>query len=211
MATKIVAIVGTYRKGKVTDSATSELLRGAQSRGAETEKIYLIDRHIEFCTNCRMCTQQRDVGRRDACIHDDDMESILEAVDEADGLVLASPANFYNVTAVTRRFMERLIVYTYWPWQAKMGPEMRVKPPDKKAVTITATACPAFLGRILIRGPRQALKIAAGTMGAEVQAALYYGAVAQTPDATLARSELERAYEAGARLVEALERSRATR
>jgi multimeric flavodoxin WrbA len=128
----------------------------------------------------------------------------FEAVDAADGLVLASPANFYNVTAVTRRFMERLIVYTYWPWQAKMGPEMRVKPPDKKAVTITSTACPAFLGRILIRGPRQALKIAAGTMGASVQASLYYGAVAQTPDATLSKADLDKAYEAGVRLANAL-------
>ena len=55
-ARKIVAIVGTYRKGKVIDSAASEVLRGAESRGAETEKIHLIDKHIEFCNNCRMCT-----------------------------------------------------------------------------------------------------------------------------------------------------------
>ena len=82
---------------------------------------------------------------------------------------------------------------------------MRVKPPDKKAVTITATACPAFLGRILVRGPRRALKIAAGTMGAEVQATLYYGAVAQTPDATLTRGELQRAYDAGVRLANTLD------
>jgi putative NADPH-quinone reductase len=201
-ARKIVAIVGTYRKGKVTDSAASEVLRGAESRGAETEKIYLIDKQIEFCNNCRMCTQKPDVGRRGACIFDDDMQEILTAVDAADGLVLAAPTNFYNVTAVTRRFMERLIVYTYWPWQAKMGPEMRIKPPDKKAVTITSTACPAFLGRILIRGPRQALKIAAGTMGASVQASLYYGTVAKTPDATLSRAELEKAYETGVRLAD---------
>ena len=204
-AKKIVAIVGTYRKGKVIDSAVAEVLRGAESRGAETEKIYLIDKHIEFCNNCRMCTQERDVGRRGACIFDDDMEQILTAVDEAHGLVLAAPTNFYNVTAVTRRFMERLIVYTYWPWQAKMGPEMRVKPPDKKALTITATACPAWLGRILLRGPRQALKIAAGTMGAKVQASLYYGTVAKTPDATLSKADLEKAYEAGVRLANSLD------
>ena len=40
MAKKIVAIVGTYRKGKVTDSAVDETRRGAASRGVETEKIY---------------------------------------------------------------------------------------------------------------------------------------------------------------------------
>jgi len=204
MAKKIVAIVGTYRRGKVIDSAVSELLRGAESRGAETETIYLIDKRIEFCNNCRLCTQERDVGRRGACIFQDDMESILEAVDAADGLVVASPTNFYNVTAITRRFMERLIVYAYWPWSAKMGPEMRVNPPDKKAVTITATACPAWLGRILLRGPRQALKIAAGTMGAKVETSLYYGTVAQSPDATLTGAELEKAHEAGVRLADSL-------
>jgi multimeric flavodoxin WrbA len=112
---KIVAIVGTYRKGRVIDTAVSEALLGAWDGGATTQTIYLIDKHIEFCTNCRTCTQQADVGRRGRCVLDDDMEEILRATDEADGLVLASPTNFYNVTAVTRRFMERLVGHAYWP------------------------------------------------------------------------------------------------
>ncbi len=55
---KITAILGTYRKGGVIDSAVEEILAAAREAGAETAKIYLIDRHIEFCTNCRTCTQQ---------------------------------------------------------------------------------------------------------------------------------------------------------
>jgi rRNA processing protein Krr1/Pno1 len=43
MAKQIVAIVGTYRKGRVIDTAVSEILRGAQSRGARTRTIYLLD------------------------------------------------------------------------------------------------------------------------------------------------------------------------
>ncbi len=66
-AKKIVAIVGTYRKGRVIDTAVSEVLRGAEDGGATTQTIYLIDKHIEFCTNCRTCTQQADVGRRGRC------------------------------------------------------------------------------------------------------------------------------------------------
>ena len=30
--------------------------------------------------------------------------------------MLASPVNFYNVTAIFRRFLERLLGFTYWPW-----------------------------------------------------------------------------------------------
>lgn len=200
MAKKIVAIVGTYRKGRVIDTAVDEILKGAQAHGARTSKIYLIDKHIEFCANCRQCTQEKDVGRRGKCRHNDDMDQILREVDEADALVLAAPTNFFNVTAVTRRFIERLLPYTYWPWGAKMGPKLRIKKPDKKAIIVTSTACPAFLARLLIRGPLRALKIAARCMGAKVGQTLYFGAVAQSPDATLDEKSLARAYRTGEKL-----------
>ena len=203
MAKKIVAIVGTYRKGKVIDTLASEVLLGAADNGAETEKIYLVDKHIEFCTNCRTCTQEADVGRRGTCVHDDDMAEVLNKVDAADGLVLAAPTNFSNVNAPTRRFMERLIVYGYWPWDARI-PKLRVKKPDKKAVTITAAGCPAPLARILMPGPPKALKIAAAMLGARVQTSLHFGAIAQAPDGTLTQKNRQKAHQAGTRLAASL-------
>jgi len=202
-ARKIVAIVGTYRKGKVIDTLASEVLRGAADGGAETEKIYLVDKHIEFCENCRTCVQEKDVGRRGTCVHDDDMAGILDKVDAADGLVLAAPTNFANVNALTRRFMERLIVYGYWPWDAKI-PKLRVKKPTRKAVTITAAACPALIARILMPGPPKALKMAATMMGAKVQTSLYFGAIAQAPEGTLTQKDRQKAHRAGIRLVASL-------
>jgi putative NADPH-quinone reductase len=203
-AKKIVAILGTYRKERVIDTAVSEVLRGAQACGAETEKIYLIDKHIEFCSNCRTCTQQAGIGRRGQCALNDDMEQILRATDEADGLVLASPTNFYNVTANTRRFMERLIVHFYWPWK-QAAPKPRDKRQNKKAITITSTACPAFIARIAIPGGRKALKMIAEILGAKVQTSLFFGMVAQSPDATLREKDRQRAFHAGRRLAGSLD------
>jgi putative NADPH-quinone reductase len=200
MAKKIVAIVGTYRKGKVIDTAVAEILRGAEAGGAETLKINLMDKHVEFCTNCRACTQEEDVGNRGSCVQDDDMEAILEEVDRADALVLASPVNFFRVTALMKRFVERLVVYAYWPW-GKGGPKLRIKKPDKKAVTVTSSACPAFLGRILIRAPLSLLKTAARCMGAKVQKSLYFGLVAKSEDAMLSQKSRHKAYRAGEQLV----------
>ena len=37
---KVVAVVGTYRKGKTIDTAVDETLAGTREVGAETEKIY---------------------------------------------------------------------------------------------------------------------------------------------------------------------------
>ena len=91
MAVKVIGIVGSYRKGKTIDSAVSAILEGAKGKGAETKKIYLLDKHIEFCTNCRSCTQEKAEGRRGKCVHNDDMDNILTEIDDADAVVLGSP------------------------------------------------------------------------------------------------------------------------
>jgi len=200
MAKKVVGIVGSYRKGRVIDTAVSEILKGAQNKGAETSKIYLIDKHIEFCTNCRKCTQEKNAGNRAECVHDDDMKEILDQIDSADVLVLGSPVNFGNVTAVTKRFLERLIVYVYWRWETKI-PKFRIKNMNKKAVTVTSSTCPAWLGRILMRGSLKELKAAARCMGAKVVQSLYFGLVALSPDSTLNQKSLRKAYKAGEKLV----------
>ncbi|MGA2092648.1 MAG: flavodoxin family protein [Sedimentisphaerales bacterium] len=114
MSKTIVAVVGTYRKGGVIDTAVDQILKAAQDTGVQTSEIYLIDKHIEFCTNCRDCMQNPGPDRG-VCRHHDDMVAILDQLESANALVIASPINFYNVTAVTRKFMERLIVYGYWP------------------------------------------------------------------------------------------------
>jgi multimeric flavodoxin WrbA len=198
MPKTIIAIVGTYRKGGVIDTAVDEILRAAKDAGAQTSKIYLIDKHIEFCDNCRACMQTPG-PKRGTCRHKDDMASILDEVDFADGLVIASPVNCYNVTAVTRRFMERLGVYGYWPW-GKGAPKFRIAKSGKKAVLVTSSAAPAFIGRILFRPAMTALKGIAQCFSAKVVDRLYFGLVAQKPDSTLDQKQLTKAYAAGLKL-----------
>jgi FMN-dependent NADH-azoreductase len=207
MAKRIVAIIGTYRKGRTIDTAASEVLRGAEARGAETQRIYLLDKHIEFCTNCRSCTQEENAGRRGKCVQKDDMDEVLQAIDEADGIVLAAPTNFFNVNALTRRFIERLVPYAYWPWNARTGPKYRVPKPDKKAVTITSTACPAFIAWFAMPGARKALGITAKTVGAKVVKSLCFGLAAQTPEATLSERDRNKAYRAGEQFADLLSRT----
>ena len=202
MPKTIVAIVGSYRKGGVIDTVVDEILRAAQDSGVQTTKIYLIDKRIEFCTNCRACAQNPGKVRGN-CRHKDDLVEILDQVDFADGLILASPINFYNVTAVTRRFMERLIVYGYWPWGSG-APKFRIAKSNKKAVLVTSSAAPAFIGRFFFRSALGALKATAQCFGAEIIAKLYFGMVAQQPDAALNQKEIKRAYNAGIKLAKRL-------
>jgi len=91
-----------------------EVLLAAREAGAETTKIYLLDKHIEFCSNCRTCTQEagREPGK---CPIADDMRAILDEIKGSDAIVLASPMNFWTVTALMKRFIERLVCFAFRP------------------------------------------------------------------------------------------------
>ena len=118
MGKQVVAIVGTYRKGKVIDTAVDEILKGAEASGAQTLKIDLMDKHIEFCKNCRACTQEKALGTPGKCIQEDDMAAILDEISSADALVLASPMNVGRVTAVMNngRNIGVISLFIFVPW-----------------------------------------------------------------------------------------------
>ena len=113
MSKKIVAIVGSYRKQGVTDTAVDAILAAAGECGARTSKIYLTEQHIEFCTNCRECMQAPG-SERGVCVQKDDLQLVLDEIESADAIILSSPVNCGNVTAIFRRSMERLVGYAWW-------------------------------------------------------------------------------------------------
>jgi putative NADPH-quinone reductase len=194
---RVVAIVGSYRKGGTTERAVEAVLEGARTGGAITQTIRLTDRPLEFCTNCRKCTQ--DAGAiRVKCAQSDGLEQILSAVDAADAVVLASPVNFYNVTAIFRRFQERLLGYAYWPW-GQNGPALRNKRQPRKAVLVAAAGMPGFLIP-LATGAARALDITARVMGAKPVGKLWIGLAAGERNHQLSRRTLGRARKMGLRL-----------
>jgi multimeric flavodoxin WrbA len=201
MGKKIIGIVGSYRKGGIIDSAVDAILMAAAERGVEKEKIYLIDRHIEFCKNCRKCTQEEGL-ERGVCVQKDDMDAILKKIEEAGGIVIGSPVNFEGVTAVTQRFIERLVCYGYWPW-GKPGPALRVKDRGKKAVVVTSSAMPSVMGRVFTSTLRS-LKKAAATLGAKTIGSLYIGMAALKEKQELPAATLKRAKRLGHQLAAAI-------
>jgi multimeric flavodoxin WrbA len=197
---RVTAIVGTYRKGGVIDSAVDEILSAAKAAGAETAKIYLLDKHIEFCTNCRACTQQEG-PQRGTCPTADDMGAILDEIEQSHAVVLASPMNFWTVTALMKRFIERLVCYAYWPWGAR-GPRPRNREGTKRAVVIATSAAPAPLARLMSRMVGL-LKTAARLLGAKKIDVLFVGLVAGQPRTDIGDRARARARRLGRKLASA--------
>lgn len=173
---RIIALVGSYRKGGIVDQAVDEILAAAAASGAATQKISLLDRRIEFCTNCRTCTQQTGIDRGQ-CVLADGMDALLTELARADALVIASSVNFGTATALMKRFVERLVCYAFWPWGA-MAPQVRNPLKAKGAVVVVASAAPAFLTRLATRSVGL-LKQAAGLLGARTVAVLSIGLAAR--------------------------------
>ncbi len=177
--TRILAINGSYRDDGITDQAVEAVAQALQDAGAEVEVVQLRDYPIAFCLNCRECTQTpgETPGH---CVQHDAMQALVDKIERADGYVLASPTNFGSVTAIFKRFMERLTVYAYWPWEMN-APELRkagTKP--KKALLISSCAAPGLLGRWLYHTRRQ-LAMTARTIGAKPVGTLFTGLVAKQP------------------------------
>jgi len=195
----ITAIVGSYRKGGIIDRAVDEILDAAREAGAETTKISLVEKHIEFCVNCRSCTQ-REGTERGQCLLLDDMRTILEQLERSDAIVLASPMNFGTVTALMKRFIERLICMAYWPW-GKAYPILRNKRKTKRAVLVASAAAPALLGRWFTRMVGL-MKTAAGLLGARTAGVLFIGLAANQRDQPLTAKTIRKARRLGRKLAE---------
>jgi multimeric flavodoxin WrbA len=175
--TKVLAINGSYRENGITDQAIAAAARALQESGAQVETITLRDKSIDFCVNCRACTQQAGISPGE-CMIDDGMAEIIDKIEAADAYVLAAPTNFGSATAIFKRFMERLTVYGYWPWGA-MGPKFRKQhEPQKKALLITSCAAPGIMGRLVYATPKQ-LRYTAKIIGAKPVGTVNPGLVAQ--------------------------------
>lgn len=198
MSKKLVAILGTYRKGGTIDNAVEAILEGSRSKRATTRTIYLMEKHLGFCTNCRQCVQEPG-PERGKCRQQDDLESILREIETADAVVLASPVNLGNTTAIFRQFMERLIGYTYWPW-GKPAPEPRSRVQTLKAALVASSASPGFMIP-LFSGTRAALRKTARVLGARPVASLWIGLAAEEVHTELPARIIARARRIGRRLV----------
>jgi multimeric flavodoxin WrbA len=181
----------------MTYVAVEAVLEGAREKGAETHILYLPEKHIKFCTNCRHCVQVAGEARG-KCVQQDDLQSVLAEIEAADAVVLAAPVNFGNTTALFRRFLERIGGSTYWPW-GQAAPTVRTKVFPRKAVLLSSSAMPGFLIPIMT-GTRHALRTAAKLLGAHVVGSLWIGLASGEPHPVLTPRAKERARRLGWRL-----------
>lgn len=107
MQKKIVAVNAGPRRGWNTDTLIMEAAKGAESAGAAIQKfdLFRLDRYTG-CISCFGCKKERFKGH---CISRDGLTQVLDAIREADGLIIGSPNYLSELSASFRALYERLI------------------------------------------------------------------------------------------------------
>ncbi|MDR1059430.1 MAG: flavodoxin family protein, partial [Treponema sp.] len=102
----VIAVNGSPRLGWNTHLLVREAMKGAESRGAETELFNLYEHDFKGCVSCFGCKRKgAGLGR---CAVRDGLSPILDKIDRCDGLILGSPIYIAEVSAAMRGFLERL-------------------------------------------------------------------------------------------------------
>jgi NAD(P)H-dependent FMN reductase len=95
----VVALVGSPRRGGNTAFAAGIATQELERRGILCETVMLSD--------LALCPCGIDPGPRDTTAAEDGVEPLLDRVWAADGLILATPVHFCNVSAQMKAFMDR--------------------------------------------------------------------------------------------------------
>ncbi|MCG8344674.1 MAG: flavodoxin family protein [Chlorobiales bacterium] len=107
---KLLAIVGSPRKGKATDKLVDKAVEGCLSVAPDTKvvKINLGEHNIQFCRNCLVCRESKTSGPVAECSIHDDMDAIKQEVLDSDLLIFGSPVHMGYATALMMAFLERI-------------------------------------------------------------------------------------------------------
>ena len=193
---KVLGLFGSPRRGGNTELLLEKALQGAESEGAEIERVYLTDYTITPCKECHGC------GQTGHCVIPDDMQKIYPKLLEADIIILASPIFFYGVTAWAKALIDRsqpLWARKYLLKDPSLGKEGRKR--KGFFISVGATKGPkVFEGAILTA------KYFFDVLNAEYVGELLFRGVEAKDDILKRRGALQQAFEAGRRLVSDLKR-----
>jgi hypothetical protein len=98
---RVLGIAGSPRRGGNTDLLLAEVIKGAQSKGAEVKTIVLNDLDMTPCQHCDACF------KKGVCRFNDDMQMVYKEMEKADRIVLASPVQFMGVSAQAKIMIDR--------------------------------------------------------------------------------------------------------
>ena len=103
---RVLGIAGSPRFCSNTDILMDAALKGAASKGAETEVIHVVNLNILACSHCDACLRSGN------CMFTDDMQKLIKEIEKADRIVLAAPIHFMGLPSQVKTMIDR--AQSFW-------------------------------------------------------------------------------------------------
>jgi multimeric flavodoxin WrbA len=100
----VVAFNGSARKDGNTAILVNTVFKELKKAGIETGMVQLAGKKIHGCTACQKCRENKD---KRCVIVNDFVNDCIEMMVEADGIILASPTYFSDVSTEMKALIDR--------------------------------------------------------------------------------------------------------
>ena len=101
---KVVAFNGSARKDGNTAILVRQVFAALEAEGIDTEMIQLAGKSIRGCTACGKCVKDQD---KRCAVDNDVLNECVAKMLDADGIILASPTYFADVSAEMKALIDR--------------------------------------------------------------------------------------------------------
>ena len=106
---KVVAFNGSGRKDGNTAILIGHAFKPLEAAGIETEMVQLAGNTLRGCTACYKCVENQD---KRCAVGGDIINDCIAKMIEADGIILASPTYFADVSAELKALIDRSGIVT---------------------------------------------------------------------------------------------------
>ena len=127
----IVAVLGSPRPDGNSSLLANRILDAAGQRGAQTCSFDLNSLDYKGCQACYACKKGSET-----CVLSDDLTPVLDAVSQADVVIMASPVYCTDVSAQLKGFIDRLFSFLVPDYMSKRKKSRF--PENKKLIFILA-------------------------------------------------------------------------
>jgi multimeric flavodoxin WrbA len=101
---KVIAFNGSARKDGNTAILINSVLKELQKEGIEIEHLQLAGQKIQGCMACYKCFENKN---RQCVFNDDILNTCVEKMDQAQGIILGSPTYFTDVSTEMKALIDR--------------------------------------------------------------------------------------------------------
>jgi len=101
---KVVAFNGSARKDGNTTKLVEYVFEELEKEGVSTELVQLAGKHPHGCIACYQCFKRKD---RRCAVESDCINECIEKMEAADGIILASPTYFADLSTELKALIDR--------------------------------------------------------------------------------------------------------